>query len=120
MNLSPFFAFSGLAYVLTVAIGIWLSQKGKPYHAALFNIHKLLALAGVVLIGIHFSNLYKSGIFPSILNLAVATLASLVVILFVTGALMSLEKLNYRILRLLHQIVPTLLILVGLWMVYFI
>ncbi len=120
MDLSPFFVFSGLAYLLTVAIGIWLSQKGKPYLEALFNIHKLLALAGVVLVGVHFSNQYKSGVFPPILNLATAILAALVIILFVTGALMSLDKLNYKILRLLHQIVPTLLILVGLWMVYFV
>ena len=103
MNLSLLFGFSALAYILTVAIGIWLSQKGKPYHE-----------------GVHFSNQYKSGESSPILTLAVATLASLVVILFLTGALMSLEKLNYKLLRLLHQIIPTLLILVGLWMVYFV
>lgn len=120
MNLSPFFAFSGVAYVLTVAIGIWLSQKGKPYHEALFNIHKLIALAAVILVGVHISNQYKTGEFPATLTLAVAALAFLVIILFVTGALMSLEKLNYKILHLLHQIVPTILILVGLWMVYFV
>lgn len=82
MNLSLLFGFSALAYILTVAIGIWLSQKGKPYHEALFNIHKLIALAGVVLVGVHFSNQYKSGESSPILTLAVATLASLVVILF--------------------------------------
>ena len=118
MNLSPFFAFSGLAYVLTVAVGIWLSKKGKPYHEALFNIHKLMALAGVILVGVHISNQFKSGEFPQTMTLAVASLAFLVIILFVTGALMSLEKLNYKILHLLHQIVPTMLILVGLWLVY--
>lgn len=40
----------GLAVV--VASGIWLTQAGRPYGGLLINVHKLVDLAVVVVIGI--------------------------------------------------------------------
>jgi hypothetical protein len=39
------------------------------------------------------------------------------IILFASGALMSLDKLDYKLLRLLHRIAPVGLVLLGVWMV---
>jgi len=39
--------------------GVWLSLSGKPYNAILFNIHKLAALATVVVLVIQLYRLLK-------------------------------------------------------------
>ena len=70
----------------------------------LFNIHKLLALAAVVLTARQFPNIVESAeIQGLIVTLLVAT-AICVVGLFASGALMSLEKLDYHLVRTGHRI----------------
>jgi hypothetical protein len=44
--------------------------------------------------------------------------AILTIILFASGALLSLDKLDYKLLRLLHRIAPVGLVLLGVWMVF--
>ena len=103
--------------VLTVILGFWLSRLGKPYHQVVFNIHKLIALAAVVMVGLQFSNWFKSGEVQPEWILLVVLIAIMTIILFASGALMSLNKLDYKLLRLLHRIVPVGLVLLGVWMV---
>ena len=38
----------GLFFVLIFVSGFWLSHLGRPYSALFFNVHKLIALAGIV------------------------------------------------------------------------
>jgi hypothetical protein len=106
-----------VAFVLTVIFGFWLSCLGKPYHQVVFNIHKLIALAAVVLVGLQFSNWFKSGEVQPEWILQVVLIAIMMIILFASGALMSLDKLDYKLLRLLHRITPVGLVLLGVWMV---
>lgn len=106
-----------MAFVLTVIFGFWMSRLGKPYHQVVFNIHKLIALAGVVMVGLQFSNWFKSGEVQSEWILLAVLLAIMTIILFASGAFMSLEKLDYKLLRLLHRIAPVGLVLLGVWMV---
>jgi hypothetical protein len=105
-----------MAFVLTVILGFWLSRLGKPYHQVMFNIHKLIALAGVVLVGLQFSNWFKSGEVQPEWILIVVLIAIMTIILFASGALMSLDKLDYKLLRLLHRIAPAALVLLVIWM----
>ena len=104
-----------VGFVLTVIFGFWLSHLGKPYHQIVFNFHKLIALAAVVMVGLQFSKWFKSGEIQPQLILLVVLIAILTIILFASGALMSLEKLNYDLLRLLHRIAPVGLALLGVW-----
>ena len=34
----------GIVFLLTLASGLWLSRSGKPLKAAIFIVHKLIAL----------------------------------------------------------------------------
>ena len=106
-----------MAFVLTVILGFWLSRLGKPYHQIVFNIHKLIALAAVVMVGLQFSNWFKSGEVQPEGILMVVLLAIMTIILFASGALMSLDKGNYKLLQWTHRIVPIVLVLLGVWMV---
>ena len=48
MNTPSNFITPGIAFLLTLAFGLWLSLAGKPYNGLLFNTHKLIALGAVV------------------------------------------------------------------------
>ena len=46
--------------LLTLVFGFWLSLAGKPYNGILFNIHKLIALGGVIVTVIQLSKMLKT------------------------------------------------------------
>ena len=117
MNSVSLILYPGMAFVLTVILGFWLSRLGKPYHQVVFNFHKLIALAAVVMVGVEFSNWFKSGEVQPEWILLVVLIAIMTIILFASGALLSLEKLDYKLLHLLHRIAPVGLVLLGVWMV---
>lgn len=105
------FFLPGLSLTLTLLFGFWLSSAGKPYPGALFNVHKLLALGAVVLFSYQFSSLLPDN--PSLaLTAAFFVLAALCVLaLFLSGALLSLEKLNYTLMFNIHRIAPFILVI---------
>ena len=116
MNSANLFLYISGAIIVTVILGLWLSRLGKPYQEVLFNIHKLLALAAVVLVGLQFSNWIKSGEIQSELVWLLVLIALIVIILFASGALMSLDKGKYKWLQWSHRIAPVALVLLGVWM----
>ncbi len=102
-------AACGLLFLLTVGSGAWLSHSGKPYSTALFTLHKLIALATVVAIAMSVYNLYhtadaRAALAPA----AVAASGLLFVAMFVTGALLSLEKPASEAVWRILQVAPLL------------
>ena len=67
------------AAVIVVATGLWLTRSGRPYSGALLNIHKLVALAAVVTIGVLAYRAHASSALGA-LELAVLGLTALLVI----------------------------------------
>lgn len=103
------FSIPGLLFALTLAFGFWLSIAGKPYHGILFNIHKLIALGCVVLLGIQFSKTLHA---PNWLIIALLVVSALCVIaLFSSGALMSAGKLDYALMLTIHRAAPLVLVI---------
>jgi hypothetical protein len=96
-TLSKFLA-PAILLLLTVAFGVWLSLSGKPYNAILFNIHKLAALATVVVLVIQLYRLLKGTPtqLPPIILVIVVGLCGLV--FFFSGTMMSAGKLDYPML----------------------
>ena len=43
--------FAGAA-VVVLATGVWLTRSGWPFGAALLNVHKLIALVAIVILGV--------------------------------------------------------------------
>lgn len=105
------FYLPGLIFLATIGLGFSVKAGGRPYNQLLFNIHKLVALAGVVLVVLR---LIRSDFFPALswAGVPLIILAAIGILsLFVTGALMSIqEELNRGTLRI-HQISPTLILL---------
>ena len=100
---------AGLLFVFTLLSGVWLSNSGKPYNSGIFTIHKLIALATIILIGMGFYNLYKALDLQSFIAIAVIAASGLVFLaLLVTGALLSLNISLSGMALKLHQALPLL------------
>ena len=111
MNTLSRFVIPGIAFILTLAFGFWLSRSGRPYNGLLFNIHKLLALAAVIVTGVQLVGILKGADLPA-LSIALLALAALCAVgLFVSGALMSAGKLDHALLHTIHRVALVALIL---------
>ena len=108
MDILSNFLTIGIIFLLTLAFGFWLSRIGKPYNGILFNIHKLLALAAVIVAVFEIRKMLQSdGLIP-FCNVLIALTGVSIIALFATGALMSIGKLNYAVSLTIHKITPIL------------
>jgi len=108
----------GVLFILTLAFGVWLSRSGKPYHTLIFNTHKLIALAAVVVTAIQTFIALKIGETQPILIVLLIVIGVCAVALFVTGALMSAHKATGRATLTIHRIAPLLAVLAALGALY--
>jgi hypothetical protein len=100
------FTTPGLAFILTLIFGFWLSKAGKPYNGILFNLHKLIALGTVILTTMWVYNVVKNTA-PNVLIVILIVITGIcVVALFASGAFMSIGNLNYDVMRTIHNIAP--------------
>jgi hypothetical protein len=100
---------AGMLFLFTVLSGVVVSKGGRPYNAAVFGIHKLVALATVILLALVIRQQFKSGDAGALLELGVIVITgALFLTLIVTGALLSLDlQLPAAVLRI-HQVAPIL------------
>ena len=93
---------NAILVVLTVLAGIFIHKTGKPYNKLIFSIHKLTTIGFVVFSSImifNHVNLNEIGIYIStFIILSVISILAL----FVSGALLSLDKFYDRML-LIHR-----------------
>jgi hypothetical protein len=108
------FVIPGVLFILTLGVGYWLSRSGKPYNGLIFNIHKLIALAAVVVTAIQAFNALKIGEAQPLLSVLLIVIGLCAVALFVTGALMSANKATGRATLTIHTIAPLLAVLAAL------
>jgi hypothetical protein len=119
---------TGLFFLLIFTFGFWLSRLGRPYHVLLFNIHKLIALAAVIFLGVTVNGFHRATpLGPA--QIASVVVAVLVIVgLFATGALLSIDATGglgnasaatRTALITAHRILPYLAVLstgVGLYL----
>jgi hypothetical protein len=107
-----------IVFLLTLASGLWLSRSGKPLKTGSFTLHKLIALAAVVVTALQtYNTLTIPDVAPIIIALIIV-IGLCVVALFATGALMSAEKPGYRSLLTIHRIAPLLAVVAGVTVIY--
>ena len=107
----------GLLVLLTLVSGVWLSHSGKPYSSMIFTIHKLIALATVIIIGVNVYHLFRTIDGNTLIALSVIAVSGLLFLaLFISGALLSLipagllslEKPMSEVILKVHQVAPLL------------
>jgi hypothetical protein len=99
----------GLLFLLTLASGVWVSHAGKPINMVIFTIHKLIALATVIIVAPTVFNVHRA--MPINEQIELTTIAVTVLLfieLFITRALLSRNgPMPAAILRI-HQVAPLL------------
>ncbi len=109
----------GVLFLLVIISGIWLTKAGKPYNPILFNVHKLISLAGVIIAGIFVYNLLRGmEISPLMWTLVIGT-GVFFIGLIVSGGLLNLDKPFYNLLRTIHRILPAVSIIMTAVIFYF-
>jgi hypothetical protein len=108
------FRIIGIIFLGTVGFGLWVSRLGKPYHNLLFNIHKLVALAGVVLVVMRLIKLDPFVSFSLLALILIGAAFAGVLAMFISGALLSIQDEISRLVQLIHQISAGVIALTSL------
>jgi hypothetical protein len=112
------FTIPGILLLLTLVFGFWLSFSGKPYNGILFNIHKLIALAAVIVTAIQVYGALRTAQVQFLLIAAIVLTGLCVVALFATGALMSIGGPGYDIQLAVHRVALVLTPIAAAGVVY--
>jgi hypothetical protein len=107
-----------LGFLLTLVFGFWLSWSGKPYNGLLFNIHKLIALATVILSVMGVAQMLKVMDAGTAVILLLVITALSVIALFISGALLSAGKGAYSMMKSIHNISPFVMVIAMGYTVY--
>lgn len=103
-----------IIFSVIIFTGYWLKMTGKPYSSIVFTIHKLTALVFAVLITRDVIKGNAAG-----WELAAAIAGGLAIIaLFISGALLSLEKKMPDAFKMLHHIISYFFILVTFFLIF--
>jgi len=78
-----------LAAAVVLATGVRLTRSGKPYSAVLLNVHKLVDLAAVIVIGIAVYGANGAAPFSAAEWLVIVATAVLVITAFASGGVIS-------------------------------
>jgi hypothetical protein len=111
MDVLSKFITPGITFLVTLVFGFWLSKLGKPYNGILFNIHKLIALAAVIVTSMQVYAALQTLEPPSLLLILVVVAALCVVALFASGAFLSIGNFDYQAMKTIHNIAPVLFVL---------
>ena len=106
------FVGAGVFFLLILFSGYWLSRSGKPYNTIVFTIHKLIALAAVVLLGLAIRRVHQVGPLSTIEWSAAIVTGLFFVGTIATGGVLSVptDKPVPAIVHKLHQVTPYLTI----------
>lgn len=101
---------AGILFVLIIASGFWVTKLGRPLHSGPFTVHKLLALACLVLMVVIVRTMAKGMALTPAMITAVTLTFVFFAAMIATGGMLSFEKKWPRIVLLVHQIAPALTI----------
>ena len=110
---------AGLLMLFTLISGVWLSHSGRPLSVAIITIHKLIALATVIVTAAYVYHLYKAVDIRTFIEPAVIAVSGLlIIVLFVSGAFLSLGKPVPGAILKVHQVAPLLALAFSALTVY--
>ena len=95
-----------LCAVVVFGTGGWLTSAGRPYGVALQTVHKLVALAAVIIIAVTVYEPMRIGAVSTGESIVIWVAGLLVIASFASGAVVSAsDSAPFWVLRL-HRVVP--------------
>lgn len=110
----------GLLLILTIIIGYILSSLGRPLNSVLFNLHKFIALAFVIITFLIVRNTLGFNNLKGSLLLLILITGFSVIVLFASGALLSNAVKTDNLLLLIHNMSTVLILISTTWAFYLI
>jgi hypothetical protein len=104
-------AAMGLFFVVVFLSGFGLSGLGKPYGTLIFTVHKLIAMAAVISLGVATVRSSRLAALSALARLSVGVTGGLFLVTIITGSLLSIGKVMPAIVGSLHQTTPYLTVL---------
>ena len=104
MSILSTYSTSFIGFLVTMAFGFWLEKIGKPYNGILFNVHKLIALGTVILASVQVYKTFKVIEPQSLLVISLIGAAICTLVLFASGAFLSIGNIKYETAKLVHNI----------------
>ena len=101
---------AGILALLTLISGMIVSRAGKPQNIWLVTIHKLIAVATVVILVLAVNQLLKAGDGKTILSISMMVISGVLFLaLIATGAFLTREEIELPAFVLkIHQVAPLL------------
>jgi hypothetical protein len=115
---SPRIMYCGLGFAITVLSGIVLSNAGRPLNSMIFTVHKLIAVATIILMVVSIRDLYKAVEIQALYPVLIVVVGLFFLALLVSGALLSFDKLAQVAVLRVHQIAPLLAISFSALVIY--
>jgi hypothetical protein len=98
----------GLLFIFLLLSGVWLSNSGKPLNTLIFTIHKLIALATVIVLAVAIYQSRTAVEMNAAIWVAIIVTGLLFVAMFVTGALLSIIQPTNEVVLTIHRVIPFL------------
>lgn len=96
-----------LMFLFTLLSGVWVSHSGRPLPLLSANIHKMIALATAVVLGMTVSQLHKVADSRALVTTGSIVLAALSFLaLIATGAMLTRERPWPAAVLTVHQLAP--------------
>ena len=104
-------AGAAAAFLIVFISGVRLRISGKPYKSMIFNLHKLIAVAAIVLLILIVINVNASAGLSGV-EIAVCFAAGLIfLVTVITGGMMSIYKTVPHTVEMMHKVFPYLTVL---------
>jgi hypothetical protein len=97
-----------IMFLVIMASGIWLSNYGKPYSTLIISLHKIIALMFAIFAGMIIYQLQKPIKTTPVIIILIIIITVLILAMFVSGALLSLDKPAAALVIKTHKITPML------------
>jgi hypothetical protein len=102
---------AGASFLLIFLAGFALSRSGKPYGGLMLNVHKLVSVAVVILLGITVRRASQAAALGAMELTAVVLTGLFFLGNIACGGLLAIGKPGTAIVHRLHQITPYLTVL---------
>lgn len=99
---------AGILFLLVIASGMWLTRSGRPLNTAIFTVHKLIALACMILMIVIARILGKGAVLSLVIITALFFTFLFFIVMFATGAVLSFEKPAPGFVLLFHRLISVL------------
>lgn len=93
---------SSASLISVISTGFILSRLGRPYNQFIFNLHKLIALTAIVFTVIYMRGQHLLSDAGLVTTIAIVIAVLSIAALFVTGALLSIGKIDQTLLNRIH------------------